>query len=106
MIPALLFSPKSQIGKAITYMLVINGEKLKLYVDNGSYLIIGRKNYMFAGSQSATQNAAVIYTMIAMCKLDYVDPYAWQCDILNRVAGTKPCEYNVLLPINWKSSQD
>ena len=115
--PALKFLPKSKIGEAITYAQN-RWSKIIRYVEDGSYLIdnnpienkfrplvIGRKNYLFAGSHSGAENAAVFYTLIGMCKIADVDPYAWLSDILNRVSVTKPSDFDSLLPQNWKLSQ-
>lgn len=106
--------PKSAIGKAIAYMYNL-WPKLKAYVDDGKYeidnnlienairpLALGRKNYLFAGSHNAAQNAAMFYSFFATCKVADVNPLAWLTDILNRIPDHKANKLNELLPQNWK----
>lgn len=106
--------PKSKIGKAISYALN-NWEKLEnCYLDgrheiDNNYIenkirpiAIGRKNYMFAGSHEAAQRAAVVYTLIATCKANDVDPTDWLYDVMARIPAMKVNEMEQLLPCNWK----
>jgi transposase len=44
---------------------------------------IGRKNYLFAGSHEAAQNAAMIYSLLASCKINNVEPFSWLRDTLS-----------------------
>lgn len=86
--------PKSAIGIAINYSLNLWG-RLKRYVEEGRFQIdnnlienairpvaLGRKNYLFAGSHEAAQKAAVIYSLLATCKLQEVEPFTWLKNIL------------------------
>lgn len=86
--------PKSAIGMAINYSLNL-WERLKRYTEDGRFQIdnnlientirpvaLGRKNYLFAGSHEAAQKAAVIYSLLATCKLHNVEPFAWLKKIL------------------------
>ncbi len=81
--------PQSPIGKAITYTYNL-WPRLKAYIDNGKYeidnnkienairpLALGRKNYLFAGSHSAAQKAAMMYSFFATCKINDVNPLEW-----------------------------
>ena len=109
--------PKSPIAKAIAYSLKLwNG--LCAYTENGNYLIdnnpientirplaLGRKNYLFAGSHSAAQKAAMMYSFFATCKINNVEPYAWLHDVLNRISEHKANKLEELLPQNWNRTQ-
>jgi hypothetical protein len=61
-------------------------------------IAIGRKNYLFAGSHDAAQNAAMIYSFMATCKLNNVNPYKWLVDVLNVINETKVSDLDSLLP--------
>jgi transposase len=62
---------------------------------------IGRKNWLFAGSDRGGQRAAAMYTLIATAKLNNVDPQAWLADVLRRIADHPARRLNELLPWNW-----
>jgi transposase len=65
-------------------------------------IAIGRKNYMFVGSERGGKSAAIIYTLIETAKLNSVDPQAWLTDTLNRIADHKINRIDELLPWNYK----
>jgi hypothetical protein len=65
-------------------------------------IAIGRKNYMFVGSERGGKSAAIIYTMIETAKLNSVDPQAWLTDTLSRIADHKINRIDELLPWNYK----
>jgi transposase len=65
-------------------------------------IAIGRKNYMFVGSERGGKSAAIIYTMIETAKLNSVDPQAWLTDTLSRFADHKINRIDELLPWNYK----
>jgi len=106
--------PKSPMAKAITYSLN-QWEALNRYVDDPileidnnlaervlRMVVIGRKNYLFAGSEAGARRAAVIYSLVATCKLQDLDPYAYFSDVLSRIS-THPAErIDELLPGQWK----
>ena len=64
-------------------------------------IAIGRKNYMFVGSERGGKSAAIIYTLIETAKLNSVDPQAWLTDTLNRIADHKINRIDELLPWNY-----
>ena len=67
---------------------------------------VGRKNYLFAGSEAGAKRAANIYSLVASCKLNEIDPFAYFRDILTRVS-THPAErIDELLPGNWKKLEN
>lgn len=51
---------------------------------------LGRKNYLFAGSDKGGERAAAIYTLIQTARLNFVDPEAWLRDVLIRIADGHP----------------
>ena len=63
---------------------------------------IGRKNWLFAGSDRGGERAAAMYTLIATAKLNNVDPQAWLADVLRRIADHPARRLHELLPWNWQ----
>jgi len=106
--------PKSPIGKAITYSLN-QWDALNRYVDDPMLeidnnvsertlrmVVIGRKNYMFAGSEAGAWRAATIYSLVASCKLNDIDPFSYFRDILARISTHPASKIDELLPGAWK----
>ena len=65
---------------------------------------LGRKAWLFCGSDRGGQRAAVIYTLIQTAKLNDVDPQAWLADVLARIADHPATKLDELLPWNWGPS--
>jgi len=63
---------------------------------------LGRKAWLFCGSDRGGQRAAVIYTLIQTAKLNDVDPQAWLADVLARIADHPASLLAELLPWNWR----
>jgi len=63
-------------------------------------IALGRKNYLFRGSESDGKAAAIAYTLIETAKLNGVDPQAWLTDVLARIADHKITRIDELLPSN------
>jgi len=63
-------------------------------------LALGRKNWLFAGSDSGGERAAVMYTLIETAKLNGIDPEAWLRDIITRIADHPAKRISQLLPWN------
>ena len=63
---------------------------------------LGRKSWLFAGSDRGAARAAVMTTLIATAKLNDVDPLAWLADVLARIASTPLSRLPELLPWEWK----
>lgn len=61
---------------------------------------LGRKNYLFVGSQTGGKFAAIAYTLIETAKLNGVDPKAWLADTLARIPDHKINRIDELLPWN------
>jgi len=67
-------------------------------------IALGRKSWLFAGSDRGGQRAAALYSLIATAKLNDVDPQAWLADVLARIAGHPAKQLDELLPWNWRPS--
>jgi hypothetical protein len=63
---------------------------------------LGRKAWLFAGSDRGADRAAIMYTLIGTAKLNDVDPQAWLADVLARIAETQQNQLADLLPWNWR----
>ena len=68
-------------------------------------IALGRRSWLFAGSDRGGERAAVMLTLIQSCKLNNVDPQAWLADVLARIAEHKITNLAALLPWNWKSAR-
>ena len=105
-------SGKSELAKAIRYALT-RMKKMRPYLDHGILeldnnsaersmrcVALGRKNYLFMGSERGGKSAAIAYTLIETAKLNGVDPQAWLTDTLARIADHKINRIDELLP--WR----
>ncbi len=63
---------------------------------------LGRRSWLFAGSERGAERAAVIATLIMTAKLNDVDPQAWLADVLARIADHPAQRLDELLPWNWR----
>ena len=106
----ILVPPKSAIGVALAYTLNL-WPRLVRYIDDGRFHIdnnliensirpvaLGRKNYLFAGSHEAAQQAAVIYSILATCKLHSVEPFAYLTKLLSIIPDHPANQLHTLLP--------
>jgi transposase len=66
-------------------------------------IALGRKSWLFAGSDRGGERAAVMLTLIHTAKLNDVDPQAWLADVLARIADHAIHRLDQLLPWNWKA---
>jgi len=64
-------------------------------------IALGRKAWLFAGSDRGGERAAIMFTLIQTAKLNDVDPQAWLADVLARIADHKATNLAALLPWNW-----
>ncbi len=69
-------------------------------------LALGRKNYLFAGSDAGGERAAVFYTLITTARLNDLDPEAWLADVIGRIADHPASRIGELLPWNWRTLQE
>ena len=63
---------------------------------------LGRKAWLFAGSDRGGERAAFMYTLIGTAKLNDIDPQAWLADVLARIADIPQNQLHELLPWNWR----
>jgi transposase len=66
-------------------------------------IALGRKNYLFVGSEAGGKAAAIAYTLIETAKLNGVDPLAWLADTLARLPDHKITRIDELLPWSWRA---
>ena len=66
---------------------------------------LGRKAWLFAGSDRGGERAAMMYALITTAKLNNVDPRAWLADVLARIADHPASRLDELLPWNWRRAQ-
>lgn len=64
-------------------------------------LALGRKNYLFAGSDAGGERAAVFYTLVNTARLGGLDPEAWLADVIDTIANHPMNRIAELLPWNW-----
>ncbi|GJE00888.1 transposase [Methylobacterium variabile] len=68
-------------------------------------MAVGRKNYLFAGSDGGGARWAVIASLIETAKLNGVELYAYLTDVLTRMSSGHPArDLDVLLPWNWSTA--
>jgi len=110
-------SRHADVAKAMDYMLKRWGAFAR-FLDDGRICLtnncaernlrgvaLGRKSWLFAGSDRGGERAAVIYTLIVTAKLNGVDPQAWLADVLARINDHKITELAALLPWRWAAEQ-
>jgi transposase len=107
-------SRHADIAKAIDYMLK-RWNTFRRFVDDGRICLsnnaaeralrgiaLGRKAWLFAGSDRGGERAAAMYSLIVTAKLNDVDPRAWLADVLGRIADHPANRLHELLPWNWR----
>ena len=106
-------SKHTPVAKAMDYMLT-RWDRFTTFLEDGRICLtnnaaerslrgvaLGRKSWLFAGSERGGDRAAFMYTLIGTAKLNDVDPQAWLADVLARIAGTPMNRLDDLLPWNW-----
>jgi len=111
------YLPKSPMGQAIGYALnqwhALEGflEHGEVEIDNNLVenairpTAVGKKNWLFFGSEEAGRRNAVIYTLIQNCRMHGIDPYAYLKDVLERLPRTTNRHVAELTPLNWKKAR-
>jgi transposase len=110
-------SRHNAVAKAFDYMLK-RIDAFTRFLDDGRICIsnnaaeralrgiaLGRKAWLFAGSDRGGERAAVMLTLIQTAKLNDVDPQAWLADVLARIADHKINDLATLLPWNWRPTK-
>jgi len=72
------------------------------YGQNDREIALGRKSWLFVGSDRGGERAAAMLTLIHTAKLNDVDPQAWLADVLARINDHKIADLAALLPWNWR----
>ncbi len=105
--------PKSPIGEALRYTQN-QWEALKRYTTDGDLSIdnnlsertvkiaaLGRKNWLFVGSPKGGRRAAVLLSLVASAKANYVEPWAWLRDVFTQLPDASAETLDHLLPDRW-----
>jgi len=108
-------SRSASVAEPIDYMLKRWG-RFARFIDDGRICLtnnaaeralrgfaLGRKSWLFAGSDRGAERAAAMTTLIMTAKLNDVDPLAWLADVLARIADIPQLRLAELLPWNWQS---
>ena len=111
-------SGKTPLAKAIKYALT-RLPKARPYLDHGVLdldnntaeravrpVTLGRKNYLFMGSEAGGDAAAIAYTLIETCKMNNVNPEAWLAWVLERIQDHPVKRINELLPWTYQAMLD
>jgi transposase len=109
-------SRHADVAKAIDYMLK-RWPSFTRFLDDGRICLtnnsaeralrgiaLGRKAWLFAGSDRGGERAAAMYSLIVTAKLNDVDPRTWLADVLARIGDHPASKLDALLPWNWKSA--
>src|ERR1700676_5484266 len=104
----------NEVAKAMDYMLK-RWTAFTRFLDDGRICLsnnaaeralrgiaLGRKSWLFAGSDRGGQRAAAMYSIIVTAKMNDVDPQAWLADVLSRIAEHPANRIDELLPWNWQ----
>lgn len=107
--------PSAPITAALKYSLE-RWDRLSYYVNDGMLnpdnnpvernirpIALGRKNFLFAGSEKGAHRLAMLYSLIGTCAMNDVNPYEWLKDIFERINNHPVNRLSELLPHNWKS---
>ena len=66
-------------------------------------IAIGRKNWLFAGSEAGGERAAAIYSVIETAKMNGIEPQSYIADVIARIAVDWPSSrWDELMPWNWR----
>ena len=113
-------SKHNPVAKAIKYMIEKEGrwEAFTAFLDDGQLCLtnnaaeralrgvaLGRKSWLFAGSERGGQRAAFMYTLIITAKMNDIDPQAWLADVLKWLPDMPVSRIHELLPWNWKPNE-
>jgi hypothetical protein len=107
-------SRHAETARAINYMLT-RWPAFTRFLDDGRICLtnnaaeralrgiaLGRRAWLFAGSDRGGERAAAMYTLIATAKLNDINPQAWLADVLSRIADHPALRLYELLPWHWK----
>jgi transposase len=111
-------SRHNPVAKAMDYMLT-RWEAFTRFLHDGRICLsnnaaeralrgiaLGRKSWLFAGSDRGGDRAAAMYSLIITAKLNGIDPRAWLADVLARIADHPAARLHELLPWNWRKARE
>ncbi len=106
--------PKTPLYEAITYALNQEAAWRRCFgdgrfeIDNGEaerrlrLIALGRKNYLFAGSDAGAERLAIGYTVFGSCRIQGVEPLSWATDVITKLQdGFPKSRLDELLPDRW-----
>ncbi len=109
--------PKSPEGQAMAYTLS-NWKALVRYCEDGDLeidnngaerslrgVVVGRKNWLFYGSDHGGRTGAILSSVIASAKRVHIDPFAYLRDLLERIAAHPKNRLDELLPDHWAAAR-
>jgi transposase len=112
-----LHPPKSKFGVAIRYALR-QWEELTVFLDDATVppdnnrseaalrvVALGRKNFLFVGHEDAGDNIAGLYSLVASCEANGVNPIDYLRDVLLRISTHPANQIDELLPDRWKPAE-
>lgn len=112
--PGKIILPGNEVSEAIGYTLN-HWVQLTRFLEDGRLPIdnnlvensirpvaLGRKNWLFAGSEEGAKRMAIIYSFVATCKLNGINPYEYFYDILPRIPEYPEKNIADLMPTRWK----
>ncbi|PYE99014.1 transposase [Rhodopseudomonas faecalis] len=108
----------NDVAKAMDYMLK-RWSAFTRFLDDGRVCLsnnaaeralrgiaLGRKSWLFCGSDRGGERAALMYSLIVTAKMNDIDPQAWLADVLTRIAEHPVQRLDELLPWNWRKTSD
>ncbi len=112
-------SKHNPVAKAIAYMFKKDRwDAFTVFLEDGRVCLtnnaaeralrgiaLGRKSWLFAGSERGGDRAAFMYSLIVTAKMNDIDPQAWLADVLARLPNTTASRVPDLLPWNWQPSE-
>jgi hypothetical protein len=111
-------SRHNSVAKAMDYMLT-RWEAFTRFLHDGRICLtnnaaeralrgiaLGRRSWLFAGSDRGGDRAAAMYSLIITARLNDVDPRAWLADVLARIADHPASRLNELLPWHWREARE
>ena len=112
-------SKHNGVAKAIDYFTTLKHDRwagFTAFLDDGRICLtnnaaeralrgiaLGRKSWLFAGSERGGDRAAFMYTLIVTAKMNDIDPQAWMADVLARLPNITVSRVHELLPWHWKA---
>ena len=104
---------RGELAKAMRYAIT-RMKRMRAYMEDGRLeldnniaersvrgIAVGKKNYLFAGSEAGGERAAVIYSLVETAKLNGVEPHAWLKHVIQNIADHPMKKIDDLLPWNF-----